>query len=157
MEELIQLVGSLLGLGGLLGVLVLFLLWWSTRRDREQLHRQLGVRERQVALPELVPGDASRQGEQQPEEEVPEYLPEDVSPPAQGEEEEREAFVPEVAQEDASRQSEQPPEAEGPESLPESASPQIEEPRDASHRELLQRVEEMKRRHGLDRRRGEDN
>jgi len=109
MDELIQSAGSLVGLAALVGVLVLFLLWWSMRRDRKRLHQELDLREWQLGLRELLEGDGRPQAEEPREESVPE--------PLQGD-----------------------------------GSVQPEEPREESVPEPVRRVEEMKRRHGLERR-----
>ena len=61
MDELIQSARSLVGLAALVGVLVLSLLWWSMRRNRERLHRQLDGREWQLGLRALVQGDGRPQ------------------------------------------------------------------------------------------------
>src|SRR5215210_7107484 len=74
MDELIQSAGSLVGLAALVGVLVLFLLWWSMRRDRERLHRQLDGRGWQLGLRALVQGDGRPQTDEPREESVPEAL-----------------------------------------------------------------------------------
>ena len=99
MDELIQIVGSLLGLVALVGVLVLFSLWWSTRRDRGQLHRHLRLRDQELGVWELLAqGDASRQIVQSPEEPVPEPLEGDGSPQAEEPREEEEYKLPEAVQ-----------------------------------------------------------
>src|SRR5215208_2037969 len=74
MDELIQSAGSLVGLAALVGVLVLFLLWWSMRRDRKRLHQELDLREWQLGLRELLEGDGRPQAEEPREESVPEPL-----------------------------------------------------------------------------------